>query len=100
MSVIRPLPAHPRREFDRKQAKALVKQLRAGDPSDLERASAHVARSAQHTAHSWTLADAQRIIAREYGVPSWPRLVDYFADLERHRNAPRRNRYGTNQDLC
>jgi hypothetical protein len=30
------------------------------------------------------LADAQLIIAREYGFRSWPRLVEYFTTLERH----------------
>ena len=91
MSAIRTFPARPSLAFDRKQAKALLKQLRVGDPTALQRAGAHVARSNTRTSDAWKLADAQRIIAREYGLPSWPRLVDYFADLERHRNAPRHN---------
>src|SRR5258705_9243506 len=37
------------------------------------------------------LADAQHVIAREYGFASWPRMVEYFEELERHRNAPRHN---------
>lgn len=92
MSVIRPLPAHPSLEHDRKEAKALLKLLHAGDPGALQRASEHVARSTQRTTQTWALADAQRIIAREYGLPNWPRLVAYLADLERHRHAPRHNR--------
>lgn len=92
MSNIRPLPAHPSIEFDRKEAKALLKQLHAGDTGALQRASAHVARSADNTEHSRTLADAQRIIARSYGFPSWPRLVDYFTSLERHRHVATKGR--------
>jgi len=37
------------------------------------------------------LADAQHVIAREYGFASWPRLVEYFEETERHRNGPRHN---------
>lgn len=92
MSNIRPLPAHPNIAFDRKQAKDLLKQLRSRDRVALQRAGEHVARSAHRTYETWTLADAQRIVAREYGLPSWPRLVAYLADLERHRHAPRHNR--------
>lgn len=92
MSSIRPLPAHPSIEFDRKQAKALLAALRAGDPGALERASAHLARSVPQQPDDWSLADAQRIVAREYGLPSWPRLVAYLTDLRRQRHAPRHNR--------
>lgn len=92
MSSIRPLPAHPSIAYDRKQAKALLAALRAGDASALERASEHLARSGAREADAWTLADTQRIVAREYGLPTWPRLVAYLADLERQRHAPRHNR--------
>ncbi len=92
MSSIRPLPAHPSIEFDRKQSKALLSALRSGDPGALERAGAQLARSGTRHPNEWTLADAQRVIAREYGLPTWPRLVAYLADLDRQRNAPRHNR--------
>ena len=92
MSSIRPLPAHPSIAFDRKQAKALLAALRGGDPGAVARASAHLARSAHQQPDDWSLADAQSIVAREYGLPSWPRLVAYLADLERHRHAPRHTR--------
>lgn len=68
MSSLRPLPAHPSIAFDRKQARALLKQLRSGDPVALYRAGEHVARSTPRTNDTWTLADAQRIVAREYGL--------------------------------
>ena len=31
------------------------------------------------TDHRLTLADAQHVVAREYGFKSWPRLVRYLA---------------------
>ena len=40
MSALRPLPARPNLEFERKEAKALLRRLRAGDPEALERARA------------------------------------------------------------
>ena len=84
MSTFRPLPPRPSLEFERKEAKALLRQLRAGDAEALVRARA------RHPAISATprLADAQLIIAREYGFSSWPRLVQYFEDLERQRQSP------------
>src|SRR5438309_1838922 len=39
----------------------------------------------------WRRSDAQHVIAREYGFASWPRLVKYFEELERHRRGPRHN---------
>jgi hypothetical protein len=85
MSALRPLPAHFSLEFERKEAKALLRLLRAGDPEALVRARA------QHSGiESWQpdriqLADAQLVLAREYGFASWPKLVRYFDDAERQR---------------
>jgi hypothetical protein len=81
--VFRTLPPRPSLEFERKEAKALLRQLRADEPHALERASArHPAlRTAAPT--SLQLADAQLVIAREYGFASWPRLVRYFEHAER-----------------
>lgn len=53
-----PLPAAPSLEQLRKQARELARERRAG-PEPLR------------------LSDAQRIIAREYGFASWPRLKAY-----------------------
>jgi len=85
MSVSRPLPPAPSLEFERREAKALLKALRAADASALQRAA--VTLDAAATAHpaQVKLADAQRVIAREYGFVSWPRLVRYFEDLARQR---------------
>jgi len=38
MSVVRPLPPRPNLEYEHKEAKALLRRLRAGDPDSLARA--------------------------------------------------------------
>lgn len=66
--VVRPLPARPSLEFERKRAKKLLRELRRDDPNA-------------------KLAEAQFAIAREYGFLSWPRLVEYFETLSRHERS-------------
>ncbi|MBP6442703.1 MAG: hypothetical protein KA267_01640 [Gemmatimonadales bacterium] len=88
----RPLPATPHLDYERKQAKALLKQLHAGDPDALRRVqTAHPAALRDTGVETLQLADVQHVIAREYGFTSWPRMVEYFEVLERHRHAPRFN---------
>ena len=90
MSELRPLPPSPSLEYERKAAKALLRRLRAGDPAALARARArHPAVEASNPT-AVRLADAQLVIAREYGFTSWPRLVHYFDAVERQRHAHRR----------
>ncbi len=85
---VRPLPSRPRLAFERKQAQRVLAELRRGDPGALRRASLHRADAAA-APKAPKLADAQFIIAREYGFRSWPRLVEYFTTLERHvRSVP------------
>lgn len=89
---VRPLPANPSLEYERKEAKALLRQLRAGDARGLSRVrSAHPVALRDRSPAQLQLADAQHVIAREYGFASWPKLVAYFGEMERHRNAPRFN---------
>src|SRR5687767_7466693 len=64
----RPLPAHPNLDFEHKAAKKLLHQARLGDPIAISRMRAHEVGS------DLKLADAQLVIAREYGFASWPRL--------------------------
>lgn len=86
MSALRPLPPTPSLEFEHKEAKALLRRLRAGDPDALARARAwHPTIDASAPARI-RLADAQLVIAREYGFTSWPRLVRYFGDVDRQRH--------------
>jgi ankyrin repeat protein len=60
------LPAHPNLDHLRRQARDLLRAVRAGDVDAAHRLGSHPDQA--------TLAVAQRAIAREYGFPSWPRL--------------------------
>jgi hypothetical protein len=89
---VRALPSAPSLEYERKEAKALLKHIHSGEIEALRRlGSAHPVALRDRQPHELQLADAQHVIAREYGFTSWPRLVEYFEELERHRNAPRHN---------
>ncbi len=67
----RRLPAQPSLENLRKQAKDLLEAYRSGDPA----AVAEVHRFERTPEpDSFALNDAQRILARAYGFPSWPKL--------------------------
>ena len=73
------LPLRPNLEQLKKRAKALLKELEAGNPGALNRASGLHPRwremsSADAPDSRFTLADAQLVIAREYGFESWPKL--------------------------
>ena len=97
MSALRPLPPRPSLEFERKEAKALLRLLRAGDPDSIERARARHPAIDTSSAEKIRLADSQLVIAREYGFTSWAKLVRYFGDVERQRSNPaarRRVRHG------
>jgi len=66
----RSLPERPDWGQLKKQAKDLLRDVRANLPDALARLAA-VGESAVAT---FSLHDAQRVLAREYGWPSWPRL--------------------------
>jgi len=75
------LPSRPSLEQLKTQAKELLKALQAGDPPALKRfAENHPQGSHVGTfAHDASLSDAQLVIAREYGVASWPKLREHVA---------------------
>lgn len=78
------LPEKPNLEFERKQAKQLLRAIQDGDLRSLE----HVRRYRPDVAsHEAKLSDVQLTIAREYGFPSWPKLVEFFESLGRHEQA-------------
>lgn len=58
----------------RKQAKDLLRARRADDPAARERFTAHHPKPSGPA----RLADAQLVVAREQGFPSWPRLKAYL----------------------
>jgi len=86
MSALRPFPHNPSLEYERRQAKALLRQLHAAAPDALSRAHARHPRLDTSAPERIRLADAQLVIAREYGFASWPRLVRYFGDVDRQRH--------------
>lgn len=86
MSELRPFPDRPNLEFDRKAAKLLLRQLLAGEREAVARARARGVDTSRPT-EDFTLADAQLIVAREYGFASWPRLVQYHGDIVRQARA-------------
>ncbi len=88
MSALRPLPPVPNLEFEHKEAKTLLRQIRAGEPDALARARARHPAIDTSAPERIRLADAQLVIAREYGFTSWPRLVRYFGDVDRQRHNP------------
>ncbi|WP_216319047.1 HEAT repeat domain-containing protein [Deinococcus aestuarii] len=75
---VRPLPASPSLDHLRGQAKSLLKAFLAGDAGARERV---VAQLPQLGDVPWDrharLADAQFVLAREYGFPNWARLKTY-----------------------
>lgn len=73
------LPAGLNLEQQKKRARELLNAVRAGDPDAIGRFSRHHPRCAGRPAASvrsgpWALHDAQLVVAREHGFPSWPKL--------------------------
>ena len=71
------LPERPSLENLRKQAKELLRDYRGGVPASVERVRRVCPRS-----EAIALADAQFVLAREYGFDSWPKLVHHVAGLQ------------------
>jgi ankyrin repeat protein len=69
---VRPLPPNPSLDKQRKLAKALARYYWRGYPEAVERVRA--LHPKPPAAESFTLSDAQLVIARGYGFASWPQL--------------------------
>ena len=69
----RHFPVRPNLEQLKHQAKDLLRALRDGDPDAIADFHEHQIRPVDPG--SARLADAQFVLARRYGLPSWPRLV-------------------------
>ncbi|MGW1341670.1 ankyrin repeat domain-containing protein [Kribbella sp. NPDC002412] len=82
----RNLPNDPHLDHLRKQAKQLLKQVRADNPDAVALAAEF------HPVQ--TLADAQLVIARSYGFPSWPRIVRHLELVDRYSRSPHRQPIG------
>jgi ankyrin repeat protein len=68
----RDLPARPHLDHLKNEAKALHKAFADGDPAALQRVHAILG-----DAPKIKLTDAQRVVAREYGFPTWARLREH-----------------------
>jgi ankyrin repeat protein len=75
------LPARPSLEHLKKQAKELLHSVEAKDPTAVERF-----RSLGIASSGAKLADAQHVIAREYGFSSWTVLKEHVESLEADEN--------------
>ncbi len=74
----RSLPDRPNLQHYRKQAKALLKQCRAGEAGALNRFREHhpgLRKSGRTSLRAFRLSDAQCVLAREHGFDSWPKFV-------------------------
>lgn len=69
----RHFPVRPNLEQLKHQAKDLLKAIRSGEPSAIADLREHHPK--QIDSGQAKLADAQLVLARSYGLPSWPRLV-------------------------
>jgi hypothetical protein len=78
----RELPAKPNLEHLKKQAKDLLHNFQQGDAAAVERF--HSLASLPASA-SPKLADAQYVIAYDYGFASWPKLKEHVESLTRAR---------------
>jgi hypothetical protein len=90
------LPSRPSLEQLKKQAKSLLKGYRALDPNVLNLVREHHPRwrNSSETATRnarFTLADAQLVVAREYGFQTWSKMKTH---AELHPLSPSRS------DLC
>ena len=80
----RTLPDHPSLEQYKKQAKELRRSVVAGIPADLERVRRHHPRfrnAGSDSLRALSLADAQLVLAREHGYPSWPEFAKRIETL-------------------
>jgi ankyrin repeat protein len=84
------LPAHPSLEQYKKQAKDLLKNAKTGHPQALQSILQRIKRDHPRlgrlagldlTSTKLRLADAQFVIARDYGFESWPRFAKHIAGL-------------------
>lgn len=76
------IPKSPSLDFDRKQAKALLQGCLDGESKACERMLQHhprfkAASVTELKSTSLQLSDAQLVVAREYGFPSWPRWKSF-----------------------
>lgn len=79
------LPSRPSLEQLKTQAKELLNGLQSGEPTARQRFRENHPQGGNVEAYardaSWSLSDAQLVLAREYGVASWPKLRERVATM-------------------
>lgn len=78
------LPVRPNLEQYRKQAKELVQQCRLQNPEALSRLRQYhpdYGAGPIQAHHRITLTDAQLVLAREHGYPSWPKFAAHIESV-------------------
>ena len=70
------LPPQPHLDSLKKQARQLLKGYESDQSDAVERVRAALAELPPSAAESFTLRQAQQVVAREYGFSSWQKLVD------------------------
>ncbi|WP_430513645.1 hypothetical protein [Pannonibacter phragmitetus] len=83
----------------KREAKRLRDGLHAGNSAALARLQAHHPRAARLDPARAKLADAQLVIAREAGLPSWPALKAHVTGLDAACNAIRHGAPAPDGDL-
>jgi len=78
------IPARPSLEQYRKQAKDLLRSANARNLDALDRIRRHprFRKLSDDQISDVALADAQLVVAREHGFPSWPKFAAHFETLE------------------
>ena len=83
------LPSRPNLEHLKGQARTLQRQVRAGEKVALDTVRAfHPRPGVAESAATFPLADAQLVLARQYGFPSWPALRRHLDIVERYARYP------------
>lgn len=88
----RSLPNDPSLDHLRHEAKTLQREVRARIPDALEAVREHHPRPA---AAAFRLADAQLVVARSYGFPSWARLRRHLDTVARYSRSPHKQPPGS-----
>jgi hypothetical protein len=78
------MPDRPHLDSFRRQARALQRAVRAGDPDAVARLVRHHHGGALDDPGGFRLSAAQLVVAREYGFASWPRLTRYLETVAEH----------------
>ena len=86
-----PLPSDPSLEHLKGQAKRLQRAVAAGEPEALALVAEHHPGA---RGRAFTRADAQLVVARRYGFPSWPRLRAHLDTVGRYARSPHRQAIG------